>query len=144
MQFSKSILWLLPPWSAEIQFQKRRAHCRLGGGRRRVPDVPSLSEKVTSKLVDLKEERPRGAGRAKQFYKAKDISLSHCCACDGSLQGEGIINLLLASSLVIFGSRRALHSSLPRTLDFRHHRKKNSSSKTMCMSGCAPKNEAQG
>jgi len=39
MQFSKSILWLLPPWSAEIQFQKCRAHCRLGGGRRRTPNV---------------------------------------------------------------------------------------------------------
>lgn len=96
MQFSKSILWLLPPWSAEIEFQRHREHRCLGGGRRRVPNVASLSEKVASKLLDLKEERPRG--RAKQCYKAKDISLSHCYACDSSLQQEGTINLFLASS----------------------------------------------
>lgn len=69
---------------------------------------PHCLEKVKSKLVGLKEERLRGAGRVKQFYKAKDISLSHSSACTSSMQGEGIISLLLASSLVIFGSRRVL------------------------------------
>lgn len=105
--------------------------------------LPHCLEKVKSKLVGLKEERPKGAGSVKQFYKANDISLSHSSACTSSMQGESIINLLLVSSLVIFGSRRVLHSSLPRMLDFRHHHKKNNGSKTMCMSGSAPKNEPQ-
>lgn len=104
---------------------------------------PHCLETVASKLVGLKEERLRGAGRVKWFYKAKDISLSHSSACTSSMQGEGIINLLLASSLVIFGSRQVLHSSLPRMLDFHHYHKKNKGCKAMCMSGNAPKNETQ-
>lgn len=90
---------------------------------------PHCLEKVKSKLVSHKEERLRGTGGVKQFYKANNISFSHSSACNSSMQGQGIINLVLASSLVIFGSRRVLHSSLPRMLDFRHHRKKNNTGK---------------
>lgn len=85
---------------------------------------PHCLEKVKSKLVSLKEERLRGTGRVKQFYKANNISLSHSSASTNSMQGQGIISLVLASPLVIFGCRRVLHSPLPRMLNFRHHHKR--------------------
>lgn len=47
-----------------------------GEGDTELRRFPHCLEKVKSKLVGLKKERVRGAGRVKQFYRTKDISLS--------------------------------------------------------------------
>lgn len=71
-------------------------------GSHRAHSISSLSEKLKSKEADLKEEKAKRIERAKLFYVAKNITLSHCFACVGSPRGESIISLPLASSLFIF------------------------------------------